>query len=203
MKNKISITGDLGSGKSVVGRILAQKLNIPTLSTGAIQRKIAERLEMTTLQLNQYTDTHPEIDDEIDDVFKSMNTNPDSYLLDSRLAWFFIPDSFKVYLQVSVAVAAERIMNDKGRKSEGYASVQEAISDLTARKASENQRFLRVYGADCGNLKNFDLVINTQNVSPEKVAEMIIHQFQKYQQGEPIHHHWIANELPENELVPW
>lgn len=203
MKNKISITGDLGSGKSVVGKILAEKLQIPTLSTGTIQRKIAERLGMSTLALNQYTDSHPEIDDEIDSVFKSMNTNPQSYLLDSRLAWFFIPDSFKVYLQVDVRVAAERIVNDKNRKREDYTSIDIAVADLKARKESENKRFLRVYGADCSSLKNFDLVINTQGVSPESVAQIIITEFEKYQKNEPIHHHWVADALKENILVPW
>lgn len=203
MKNKISITGDLGSGKSVVGKILAEKLQIPTLSTGTIQRGIAERLGKSTLELNQFTDTHPEIDDEIDSVFKSMNVNPNPYLLDSRLAWFFIPDSFKVYLQVDVRVAAERIVNDKNRKREDYTSIEIAVADLKARKESENKRFLRVYGADCSNLKNFNLVINTQDVSPESVAQIIITEFEKYQKNEPIHHHWVADAFKQNILVPW
>ena len=59
---KISLAGDLGSGKSTVGAILAEKLHAAVYSTGTIQRKIAEEMGMTTLQLNQYMETHPEID---------------------------------------------------------------------------------------------------------------------------------------------
>lgn len=203
MHNKISITGDLGSGKSAVTKLLAEKLGFPVLSTGSIQRGIAQRLGMSTLELNQYTETHPEIDDEIDSVFKEMNLSEEDYLLDSRLAWFFVPNSFKVYLQVDVKVAAERIMNDKSRKSERYASKEEAIADLQARKTSENQRFLRVYAADCTNLKNFNLVINTHNVTPETVADKIIACFERYRQNQPVHHHWVADSAHENMLVPW
>jgi cytidylate kinase len=49
---------------------------------------------MTTTELNKYSETHPEIDAEIDSTFKSL-TNSENLIVDSRLAWFFIPNSFK------------------------------------------------------------------------------------------------------------
>ncbi len=195
MKNKISITGDLGSGKSVVGKILKERLGYPVVATGVIQREIAERMNMTTLELNNYTDTHPEIDEEIDSVFKNLSFDPNPYLVDSRLAWFFIPDSFKVYLKVDTWVAAERIMNDKNRKSESYQSIEEAVADIRARKKSENQRFLREYGADCADYSNFNVVINTAFVTPENVADCILLLFEKYQSGENFPLHWMSETL--------
>lgn len=192
MRNKISITGDLGSGKSAVGRILKAKLNIRSISTGSIQREIATRMGMSTLELNHFTDTHPEIDDEIDAVFKNLQHDPASYLLDSRLAWFFIPDSFKVYLQVDIRVAAQRIMNDSTRKGEKYASLEDAINDLRARKQSENNRFLREYGADCANKNNFDLVIDTSYATLEAIADKIVAAFDAYQANKPINHYCLS-----------
>ena len=65
---KISLAGDLGSGKSTVGRIIGEKCGLEFYSTGTIQRKIALERGMTTYELNRYMEDHPEIDDEIDKV---------------------------------------------------------------------------------------------------------------------------------------
>lgn len=195
MKNKISITGDLGSGKSEVGRILCRKMPFEKISTGTIQREIAARYGMTTLELNQYADTHPEIDDEIDSVFKSLRHSPNAYLFDSRLAWFFIPESFRVYLQVDVRIAAERIMNDSSRKSEKYASLEAAVADLRARKISENERFMRVYNANCRNAENFDILINTSFVSPEIVTNTLIEQFNLFANNLSYQKYWVSPRL--------
>jgi len=173
MTKIISITGDLGSGKSTVSKILIERLKYEYVYTGKIQREIANRHQMTTLELNQYAETHPEIDEEIDATFKALNDSTD-LIVDSRLAWFFIPKSFKVYLMCDIAVAANRISNDQQRKSEQYISQEEAVRDIMARKTSENKRYMELYGADCSDLSNFDRVIDTSFITPEKVADTII-----------------------------
>ena len=171
---KITLTGDLGSGKSAVSSILCEKTGFEYLSTGRIQRKIAEDMGVDTLELNRLADTDPSIDERIDSVFISLAHDPKGYVVDSRMAWFFIPGSFKVYLQTDVRVAAQRIMNDPNRNREQYASEDEAVEKILARKASENARFLSKYGADCADLNNFDLVIDTTNKTREEVAELIL-----------------------------
>ena len=90
MSGIISLTGDLGSGKSTVSAILCKQLHYEYIYTGQIQRRIAERYAMTTNELNVYAETHPEIDREIDDTFKSL-VDANSLIVDSRMAWFFIP----------------------------------------------------------------------------------------------------------------
>jgi len=175
----ITITGDLGSGKSTVSNILKEQLNYDYVYTGKIQREIANRYQMTTLELNQYAETHPEIDEEIDATFKSLNDSND-LIVDSRLAWFFIQKSYKVYLKTDISVAADRITNDRQRKNEKYISKDEAIRDIISRKESENKRYLELYGADCSNLSNFDLMIDTSFISPESVADIIIVGYQAW-----------------------
>ena len=173
MTKIITLTGDLGSGKSTVSKILIERLNYNYVYTGKIQREIANRYQMSTLELNQYAETHPEIDTEIDATFKALNDSTD-LVVDSRLAWFFIPKSYKVFLKTEITVAADRISNDRQRKNEEYVSKEEAIRDIIARKTSENKRYMELYGADCSDLSNFDLVIDTSYITPEKVVDMII-----------------------------
>ena len=177
MAKIITITGDLGSGKSTVSKILIDKLKYDYVYTGKIQREIANRYQMTTLELNQYAETHPEIDEEIDAIFKSLNDSND-LIVDSRLAWFFIPASFKVFLSTDIVVAAKRISTDNRRKSEKkYESIDATIQDIVARKTSENKRYLELYGADCSDLSNFNLIVDTSYIAPEEVAEKIISEY--------------------------
>ena len=176
MANIISITGDLGSGKSTVSNLLCSRLNYDYIYTGKIQREIANRYNMTTLELNKYAETHPEIDEEIDSTFKSLNDSTD-LIVDSRLAWFFIPKSFKVFLKTEVEVAANRISTDMQRKNESYTSKEEAVHKILARKESEDKRYMELYGANCSNLSNFDLVIDTSYITPEEVADVILAEY--------------------------
>jgi len=179
MAKIITITGDLGSGKSTVSALLCERLHYDYIYTGKIQREIANRYNMTTLELNQYAEKHPEIDEEIDATFKSLNDSSD-LIVDSRLAWFFIPKSFKVFLQTDLNVSVNRISGDKLRENERYTSKEEAINHIVARKESENKRYMELYGANCSDFSNFDLIIDTSLITPEEVAGRIIDGYNKW-----------------------
>ena len=179
MMSIITITGDLGSGKSTVSKLLQEQLNYEYIYTGKIQRMIADRYNMTTMALNKYAETHPEIDEEIDSTFKSLN-HSNKLIVDSRLAWFFIPQSFKVYLKTDLMVAINRISTDDLRMNESYASREEASAHIIARKESENKRFMELYGADCSDLSHFNLVIDTSKMPAKQVAERIINAYQSH-----------------------
>jgi cytidylate kinase len=183
MAKIISITGDLGSGKSTVSHLLRERLGYDYVYTGNIQREIAKRYNMTTLELNKYSETHPEIDEEIDTTFKSLNDS-NHLIVDSRLAWFFIPKSFKIFLKTDIAVSAQRISSDIWRETENYASQDEAIDKIVARKESEIKRYMNLYGVDCSDLSNFDHVIDTSYISPEEVADNIIAKYNVWLDGE-------------------
>ena len=183
---KITNTGDLGSGKSAVSRILCEHTGFEYVSTGRIQRQLAQELGIDTLEMNRRADTDPAIDQQIDGIFVDMGKDSEGYVVDSRMAWFFLPDSFKVYLRADVQTAAERIINDPNRKSEEYETKEEAVRKILARKDSENARFLAKYGADSTDMNNFDLVITTTQRSPEEVAGLILSGIRAKAAGEPF-----------------
>lgn len=184
MTKIITITGDLGSGKSTVSNLLCKQLAYDYIYTGKIYREIAKKHNMTPLELNKYSETHPEIDEEVDSVFKSLNESSD-LIVDSRLAWFFIPGSFKVFLKTDAVVSANRIVEHQ-REHEKYESVEEAVGKILARKESENKRYMELYGANCADLSNFNLVVDTSFVSPEKVAEIILSEYSLWLKNEKM-----------------
>jgi cytidylate kinase len=173
MAKIITLTGDLGSGKSTVSAILKKELGFGYIYTGDILRRIAERHGMSVLELNRYAETHPEIDEEVDNTFKNL-ADAENLIIDSRLAWHFLPDSFKVFLTVRPNVAAARVFEDTKRSNEKYSSQEEALKYLSNRKQSELKRYYDLYGIDCAQMSNYDLIVNTSDITPEEVAERIL-----------------------------
>lgn len=176
---KISLAGDLGSGKTTVGEILSKKYNLKKISIGQILREMAQAQGMSVAEFNTYMETHPEYDNLVDDKLKSYENESGNYLFDSRMAWHFVPSSFSVYMKVDVETAALRIMN-ADRENEKYPDVQVAVSKLTDRRKSELLRYGSLYGVDISNLSNYDLVVDTSGKSPEEVASIIIENFENW-----------------------
>ena len=171
--DKISLAGDLGSGKSTVANILLDALGAEYYSTGGMVRAIAERMNMTIGELNVYMETHPEIDKEIDDGLVLLRDDPRSLIIDSRMAWHFTEGTFKVYLSTDTEVASARIMCAK-RSDEQSSSLEEAILCTRQRRASEKKRYYEKYGVDITDLSNYSLVVDTTYATPDEVAGVIL-----------------------------
>lgn len=176
---KISITGDLGSGKSTVCRYINERYGIGVYSTGAIQRSLALKYHMSTHDFNKYMETHAEIDAEIDSTLVQIGERDEDMILDSRMAWHFVPGSFKVYLAVETGVAARRIMGDRRGAVETYDSLEDAKVKLPERKTSENLRYKNKYGVDCSDLSNYDLVVDTTDITSQEAAELIMAKYRQ------------------------
>ncbi|MCB9978813.1 MAG: cytidylate kinase family protein [Rhodospirillales bacterium] len=194
MANRIvTITGELGSGKSTVAKALTAQWGAFYHSAGSAQREIARRRGLTILELNQLEETDPTIDREVDSFFVSLRDKTGDVVVDSRLAWHFLPESFKVRLVVAPDVAALRINGDTGRVSEAAASSPEETYHLMlARRESEKKRFREFYGVDIENNDNFDLVVDTTAARPEAVIALVAGLAEDYFAGRPIHKIWTC-----------
>ena len=179
MKDKISLAGDLGSGKSTVAKILIEALGAEYYSTGSLVRQIAERMGMTIGELNVYMETHPEIDTEIDDGLVALSDDPRALIIDSRMAWHFTKGTFKVYLSTDIETASVRIMS-ANRSCEHSSTLEETIACTKARRESEKKRYSEKYGVDITDLSNYSLVVDTTNATPEEVAGVILSSFEKW-----------------------
>ncbi|MDR0829546.1 MAG: hypothetical protein LBN95_05480, partial [Prevotellaceae bacterium] len=78
-------------------------------------------------------------------------------------------------------VAAQRIFNDKERKSESYQSCEDAVKKIAARKESEVKRYQKLYGVNCLDLTNYNLLVDTSFLTPQEVADIILRKFEIWQ----------------------
>ena len=178
----ITITGNLGSGKSTVCKILRDQHGFEIYSTGTVQRELAREMNMTTLEMNQLMCSDPQYDNMIDDATAriSRENRHKKIIFDSRLAWHFVEQSFKVFLSVSLDVAAKRVMNDNRGKEEKYTSLEEAKKLLAARADTEDKRYKDLYNLDYFNFSNYNLVIDSTCTTPEQIASIILEEAKKF-----------------------
>ena len=188
----ITITGELGSDKSAVSQLVASKYGWKRYSTGEAQRQIARDLGITTNELNRRAEQDPTFDDRIDSVFASLANSSEQLVIDSRMAWHFLPASFKVKLRVSRMVAARRVLQDMQRQGERYSSVEEAAAELLRRRASEVFRFKTKYNVDIDSDEPFDLVLDTTLATLDEVADKIMEAYCAAQAGHPLAKTWIS-----------
>lgn len=170
---KISIAGHVGSGKSVTARLVAERTGWELVSTGAMFRAIATRLGMSVLELNRHAETDLAIDDEIDGFLRDLSGTETSVVIDSRMAWHFVPESFKVYLVVDPLVGGQRVLG-AGRSDETYETIEEAAAANVARMAAEVERYHDLYGVRRDEWENYDLIVDTTHASAEQVADAIV-----------------------------
>lgn len=176
---KISLSGDLGSGKSTAGRILAERFSAEYYYTGKVQRDLAQEMGIPTYELNTYMEQHPEYDHYIDDNLKKQEFAEKNLIIDSRMAWHFVPSAFSVYLKVDLRVSAERILN-ANRDGEKYVSVEDAMEKIARRRASEKVRYQNLYGVDLTDLSNYDCILDTTHDTPEHTAEKIAEAYEAH-----------------------
>ncbi len=178
----ITITGNLGSGKSTICKILEDKYGFEIYSTGKVQRELARQMNMTTLEMNQLMCSDHKYDNMIDDTTARISReNPDKNIIfDSRLAWHFVEKSFKVFLSVDLNIAAERVLKDNRGKEEQYSSVEEAKEKLFQRAQTENLRYKDIYNLDYFNFSNYNLVVESTYASPELIASVIMKEAKDY-----------------------
>ena len=207
MAEKISLAGDLGSGKSTVADILISRLGAEYYSTGAIVRSIAARHGMSVVELNVYMETHPEIDNEIDNGLVELGKQDKPMVIDSRMAWHFTEGTFKVYLSADAQTSALRIMG-ANRQGEHAATLEETIKDTKARRESEKKRYMTQYGVDIKDLSNYSLIVDTTVASPSEVAECILSSLEEWKKDRDFRAVYISAERlnypddePDGELI--
>lgn len=179
----ITIAGSLGSGKTSICDIITKRYNLEVIKTGTIFRDIAAEKGVSVIELNELAKLDASIDKMLDDRSTALGKQKDNTVFDSRMAWHFIPDSFKVFVIVDLEESARRVYDGTNRNAETYKSKEEAIQGLSTRAKLERERFLSLYGVDYCSVNKYNLIIDSSYATPEQVAEEIIRNFELYKNG--------------------
>ncbi len=169
----LTISGVAGSGKSTVAKLLAKKLKYKHFSIGDFMREIAKERKLTLLELSKLAEKDKNIDKALDKKQIELGKKEDNFVIDSRLGFHFIPKSIKIFLDVDLNEAANRILKEK-RQHEQYTDIQESIEKIKTRINSEDKRYRGYYNIDYHNKDNYDIIIDTTHLKPEDAVEKIL-----------------------------
>lgn len=194
-KHIITLSGKPGSGKSSTADKVAELLGYTRHSSGDMVRKVLAKKKMTLEEYNNQAESNHDLDSQIDTELRRLREKND-IVVDSRLAFYWIPESFKVYLDLELDVATARIFKDAvsntARSSVGTSSTSlyEVSRQVKERMLTEQKRFRQLYGVDPFDKNHFDLIVDTSRNDPQSVAIAV---FDAYRQ-------WLDSEVWEQQI---
>lgn len=179
----ITLWGKAGSGKGTVSKLLAQKLGYEIISIGSLKRQLAQEMGLSISEFNKLGEK-PENQQEFDLKYEEYQKNlplESKVILESRLGFLCQPHAFKLFLNVSDEIAAQRILWDQ-RETDTFNSNEEALEITKARNLNDQKRYLSLYNIDLRDLNHYDRCIDTSDLTPEQVVDQILSAFSSFQE---------------------
>ncbi len=185
-KEIITICGGLGSGKSSTAKGVAKILDFKHFSSGDFFRQVGLELGLSVTETNIRAEVDPKIDEMTDQKLRDLN-NSEKIVIDSRTAYHWIPESFKVYLDLPVEIAKQRIKNSfkenpLRQQSEKVSTIEKVYAKMKERFESEQKRYWDLYKINNTDMKQFDLVIDTNQNNLDQVVAKVVSEYQKWRE---------------------
>jgi predicted cytidylate kinase len=169
---RLTISGPPGSGKTTVCNLLSSALSLEAVVFGNIFRDIASERGLTLTELGNIAEKDGSIDEMIDSRIVDIAKDRDNIILESRLSAYMLRrnniPAFSIYLDASPEVRITRIgMRENETK-------EHALKTTKERQRSEEKRYKKYYGIDINDTSVYDLIMNTDDLSPDQVVRKIM-----------------------------
>ena len=129
------------------------------------------------------------------------NRENEVWIMDSRLAFSNIPESFAVRLTVRDDIAGERLFagtRKRGKEDNNYADVKEAMEKTIKRGQGEEKRYKERYGIELSNEDNYNLIIDTSFSNVDDIANTILQCEELERHGKSYGKRWTSPKM----LIP-
>lgn len=167
----ITVGGLPGSGTTTACRRLKELLGLDYVYAGQIFRDLANEHGMNLAAFGRYCEDHPEVD-RVLDARQLEVLRRGGCIVEGRLSgWIAVENdvpALTVWLWAPVDERAKRITRREG------GDPKERRFEMLEREFSEAKRYKTFYGMDIDDQSFYDLVIKTQELTPEEVVDGIL-----------------------------
>ncbi|MCL2443581.1 MAG: AAA family ATPase [Treponema sp.] len=168
---KIAISGRSGCGNTTISKMIADILGLNFINFTF--RSLAEERGLDLKEMLALAANDDSIDRELDKRQVQL-AREGGCVLGSRLAiWMLEEADLKVYLNATPQTRATRIVNREG------GSIEEVAAFTENRDKQDHDRYLRIYNIDTNNYSFADLIIETDNILPDEIVELILKAVEK------------------------
>lgn len=179
---RITISGPPGSGKTTACSKLSEALGLEAVVFGKIFRELAAERNLTLGQLGAIAEEDPSIDRMIDSrILEIARSHPD-VILESRLSAYMLTrngiPAFRILLEASPDVRMARVGLREGE------TLEEATAKTVDRQRSEAKRYMKYYGIDIEDRSVYDLILNTDHMTPDEVMDTILEKVRAWDAGQ-------------------
>ena len=169
----ITISGKQGAGKTSVGKELAKILNYRFLSIGDLRGMIAKERGLTIDELNKIGGKESWVHEEADKKTIEIGKKSNNFIVEGWAAFHFIPKSIKIFLEVNEDIGAGRIFKDQRPDEKIQKNLLDMKKLLKERLTKTDEQFKKYYGIDFLDKNNFDIVIDTNNLTIKQTTDEI------------------------------
>jgi len=164
---KIAISGRSGCGNTTVSKMVADALNLTFINYTF--RSLANERGLDFQTILKLAETDDSWDKKVDTGQVQIARESGGCVLGSRLAiWMLEEADLKIYLNAKPETRAERIQKREG------GCIRE-VEDFTAeRDKHDHDRYLRIYGIDTDDYSFANLIIDTDEINPQQITDIII-----------------------------
>jgi cytidylate kinase len=164
---RIAISGKSGCGNTTISRLVADALELRFINYTF--RNLAKEKGMELVEVLAMAAKDDAWDRELDSRQVAMAREQGGCVLGSRLAIWMLPEAdLKVFLTARSETRAKRIQKREG------GSLEEIAAFTASRDNQDRERYLRIYNIDNNDFAFADLVIDTDEIEPMEIAQMII-----------------------------